>query len=74
MEEFALQKCCENTRTQHSHLGLVAAPFCRFFIANTLHHRLLVVVLFISRGLGVQLSRGGITAGFSRMLGAFLDA
>ena len=34
-----------------SHLQLVPAPFSRFFIANTLHHRLLIWSLAIARRL-----------------------
>ena len=40
-------------------LELVAAPFSRFFIANTLHHRLLAGVLFVSCGCGVRWGGGG---------------
>ena len=54
MEEFAFVKNLAKTRgLVGNHLEVVPAPFSRFFIANTLHHRLLA---------GSLLSRtGGVT-------------
>jgi hypothetical protein len=59
MEKVALPKIYENTRTLGSYLQLVATPFSNFCITTTLHHRLLVLVLFISRGLAVRWNGGG---------------
>ena len=47
---------CKNLTKTRGHLGshleVIPAPFSRFFIANTLHHRLLIGSLAIARQLG----------------------
>jgi hypothetical protein len=53
-EEFALQNLAKTRDWLSSNLQFVTAPFARFFIANTLHHRLLARVLFVARAGGVQ--------------------
>ncbi len=67
--------CCKNlakTRDGWSgNLELVTAPFSRFFITNTLHHRLLAYVLFVSCRGGVRWGSCGALRCFTRSGSAF---
>ena len=67
MEEFAFAKNPAKKRgLVGSHLEVVPAPFSRFFIANTLHHRLLIGSLAIARQLCDEVDRGGASESVER--------